>query len=116
MRARLRGFVRLVALASAGLAAVGVIPPTSAASAQSAATQVTTDKGAVVGSADGAVRSFYGIPYAAPPTGENRWASPKPAAKWDTPSKRPRLDLRACRTSAPRTVLRATQCPKTACR
>jgi para-nitrobenzyl esterase len=29
------------------------------------------------------VRIFKGIPYAAPPLGENRWKAPQPAAKWD---------------------------------
>jgi para-nitrobenzyl esterase len=29
------------------------------------------------------VRMFKGIPYAAPPIGENRWKAPQPAAKWD---------------------------------
>src|SRR6188472_2303208 len=30
-----------------------------------------------------AVRSYKGIPFAAPPTGDNRWRAPQPAAKWD---------------------------------
>src|SRR6185295_1041039 len=30
-----------------------------------------------------AVRVFKGIPFAAPPLGENRWRAPQPAAKWD---------------------------------
>ena len=29
------------------------------------------------------VRVFKGIPFAAPPTGENRWKAPQPAARWD---------------------------------
>jgi para-nitrobenzyl esterase len=29
------------------------------------------------------VRVFKGIPFAAPPLGENRWRAPQPAAKWD---------------------------------
>ena len=30
-----------------------------------------------------AVRVFKGIPFAAPPLGENRWKAPQPVAKWD---------------------------------
>src|SRR5215467_10495744 len=29
------------------------------------------------------VRVFKGIPFAAPPLGENRWRAPQPAAKWE---------------------------------
>src|SRR5215813_2182275 len=36
-----------------------------------------------VGSTQSTVRVFKGIPYAAPPLGENRWRAPQPAAKWD---------------------------------
>jgi len=36
-----------------------------------------------VGSTQPTVRVFRGIPYAAPPLGENRWRAPRPAAKWD---------------------------------
>ena len=48
--------------------------------------QVRIDTGAlagVVGSTQPTVRAFKGIPYAAPPLGENRWRAPQPAAKWD---------------------------------
>ncbi|MGH9616740.1 MAG: carboxylesterase/lipase family protein [Acidobacteriaceae bacterium] len=45
---------------------------------------VATDRGTVQGilSADGQVRAFLGIPYAAPPVGPLRWKPPQPAAKW----------------------------------
>src|SRR5262245_66518905 len=36
-----------------------------------------------VGSTQATVRVFKGIPYAAPPIGDNRWRAPQPAAKWD---------------------------------
>src|SRR5690348_13244428 len=45
---------------------------------------VKTDKGTVEGepSADGSVMAFKGIPYAAPPIGNLRWAPPAPAEPW----------------------------------
>ncbi|AHH22237.1 carboxylesterase [Nocardia nova SH22a] len=43
---------------------------------------VSTDIGAVRGSLGTDTRVFQGIPYAAPPVGELRWASPQPAASW----------------------------------
>ena len=43
---------------------------------------VQTDRGAVRGARDGAVWSFLGVPYAAPPVGELRWRAPAPAACW----------------------------------
>ena len=47
--------------------------------------QVKIDSGMVAGTASGqpTVRVFKGIPFAAPPLGENRWRAPQPAAKWD---------------------------------
>jgi para-nitrobenzyl esterase len=50
----------------------------------SAAAQVKTSSGLVEGaaSADGAVRMFKGIPFAAPPVGELRWRAPRPVAPW----------------------------------
>jgi para-nitrobenzyl esterase len=45
---------------------------------------VKTDDGKVHGKliANGAVRAFQGIPYAAPPVGDLRWKAPQPAAAW----------------------------------
>lgn len=46
--------------------------------------QIKTDKGKVEGAftADGKVRAFKGILYAAPPVGDLRWKPPQPAARW----------------------------------
>src|SRR5262245_23446460 len=48
--------------------------------------QVRIETGALAGTASTgqpSVRAFKGIPFAAPPLGENRWRAPQPAAKWD---------------------------------
>jgi para-nitrobenzyl esterase len=46
---------------------------------------VVTDRGVVVGHSDGAITSFLGIPYAAPPIGALRWRPPQPHAAWSAP-------------------------------
>ena len=45
----------------------------------------TTETGIVQGlpAADPRITSFKGIPFAAAPTGDNRWRAPQPAAKWE---------------------------------
>ena len=43
---------------------------------------VTIDTGTLHGTKTGGIRSFLGIPYAAPPVGDLRWRTPQPAAKW----------------------------------
>lgn len=45
---------------------------------------VMTRSGPVRGTVASDHRSFLGIPYAAPPIGERRWASPQPARPWET--------------------------------
>jgi para-nitrobenzyl esterase len=49
--------------------------------------QVRIDSGMVAGGMAGSdqptVLAFKGIPFAAPPLGENRWRAPQPVAKWD---------------------------------
>ena len=47
--------------------------------------QVKIDSGTIAGTISGqpTVRVFKGIPFAAPPLGENRWKAPQPVAKWD---------------------------------
>src|SRR5262249_31691917 len=41
------------------------------------------DNGVVEGTEQTGIRSFKGIPYAAPPVGNLRWKEPQPAAHWD---------------------------------
>jgi para-nitrobenzyl esterase len=41
-----------------------------------------TESGWLRGEADGDRVTFSGVPYAAPPTGDLRWASPEPPARW----------------------------------
>ena len=46
---------------------------------------VTVENGIIQGlpAADPRITSFKGIPFAAPPIGENRWRAPQPAKNWD---------------------------------
>ncbi len=45
--------------------------------------QVRIPSGIVEGRAEGGVRAFLGIPYAAPPVGDRRWKPPAPPASWE---------------------------------
>lgn len=53
-----------------------------AAPACAEGTEVRTDRGPVCGTAGGGVRSWLGVPYAAPPLGALRWAPPRPHDPW----------------------------------
>lgn len=46
--------------------------------------EVKTENGWVKGlpAADPRITAFKGIPFAAPPIGENRWRAPQPCADW----------------------------------
>ena len=43
---------------------------------------VRIDSGPIHGATSGSIRSFKGIPYAAPPLGNLRWRAPQPVASW----------------------------------
>ena len=67
------------------LAAASLVAAIADASA-SIPEQVKIETGLIEGTistSQPSVRVFKGIPFAAPPLGENRWRAPQPAAKWD---------------------------------
>ncbi|WP_295818843.1 carboxylesterase/lipase family protein [uncultured Deinococcus sp.] len=69
---------------SAGLRLLVVAASALLSGAQAQTVTVPTAQGPVVGSAT-PVQQFLGIPYAAPPTGPNRWKAPQPAPTWTAP-------------------------------
>ena len=62
----------------------GILLLPQALRAQLRSVEQRTANGVLEGviSADGKVRTFKGIPYAAPPVGPLRWKAPQPAAAW----------------------------------
>ncbi|MEV5602985.1 carboxylesterase family protein [Streptomyces sp. NPDC052299] len=88
---------RVTALAASVVGAAlttTALAPVADASERPLPTRVVTAEGPVRGAVAGAVRTFQGIPYAAPPTGERRWKKPQQALPWsDT------LDARAPRSA-----------------
>ena len=67
-------------LAGALLAGAAMFPATAATVTDQPT--VTAPAGAVRGRAEGPILAFKGIPYAAPPTGQNRWRPPLPIPQW----------------------------------
>ncbi|MFD0319259.1 carboxylesterase/lipase family protein [Streptomyces flavalbus] len=83
------------ALAALTTPLIAAAPAAGTPSSQQASTAgVMTAEGPVQGTATAAVRTFQGIPYAAPPTGERRWREPQPVHPWTTP-----LDARTPRSA-----------------
>ncbi|MDL4819316.1 carboxylesterase/lipase family protein [Actinomadura opuntiae] len=68
--------------ASACAGAAGATSANQAGTGHDHSTVISTDAGAVRGTLTASSRLFQGIPYAAPPTGPLRWASPRRAASW----------------------------------
>jgi para-nitrobenzyl esterase len=72
----------MLRLLAAALVAVLMLGP-SASPAQTTGPTVAIDAGRLAGTVDDAgMRSFRGIPYAAPPVGDLRWREPQPVAHW----------------------------------
>lgn len=88
-----RGAALTAATVSAALAVTLVAAgpaPAHSGGRGSLPARVATAEGPVQGLVTGAVRTFQGIPYAAPPTEERRWKEPRPVRPWSSP-----LDARA---------------------
>ena len=60
-----------------------VLAVSSVCKAAPAVDQVSVETGQIKGAISGGVVSFKGIPFAAPPEGNNRWRAPQPAERWD---------------------------------
>ncbi|MGA2576413.1 MAG: carboxylesterase family protein, partial [Bryobacteraceae bacterium] len=59
-------------------AACGIVGHAAAATVD----EVRVESGALKGAIAGGIVAFKGIPYAASPTGQNRWRAPQPVAAW----------------------------------
>ena len=84
----------------AALAAVAGMAAAAPAWAADGAVVVKTAGGPVQATERGAMRSFFGIPFAAPPVGALRWAAPAPAAPWTAPIARSKTAA-ACLQTGP---------------
>ena len=54
-----------------------------ASHASPASHPVKVTGGAIVGSRDGDLNEYFGIPFAAPPLGDLRWRAPRPVVRWE---------------------------------
>jgi para-nitrobenzyl esterase len=72
----------LVSAVFAAIGAMAVAVTAAPALAAPATVKVQVDSGALVGTVDGDVQSFKGVPYAAAPVGALRWAPPQRPAPW----------------------------------
>ncbi|WP_445620480.1 carboxylesterase/lipase family protein [Kushneria sp. Sum13] len=72
----------LKGLLTLGLLATPLWTWAQAASSDPAVTRVDIDTGALQGRSALDVTAFKGVPYATPPTGDNRWRPPQPVSPW----------------------------------
>ncbi|HYD27227.1 carboxylesterase/lipase family protein [Brevundimonas sp.] len=72
----------LAACLAGAVLACGVMSGAPAAAAVPDEPTVAAPAGALRGRAEADILTFKGIPYAAPPTGQNRWRPPLPATPW----------------------------------
>ena len=79
----LAGLLLVACGGQTGLGAPGSPAVSTAPGAQPELTSsVRVDGGQISGLDEGAVRTFRGIPYAAPPVGDLRWRPPEPVRSW----------------------------------
>ncbi|HVL42171.1 MAG TPA: carboxylesterase family protein, partial [Brevundimonas sp.] len=71
-----------MSLVSLFLAAVLIMTPSVV---ETPHPRATVEQGVLIGRTDGAVASFKGVPYAAPPVGPLRWRAPQRAGAWSQP-------------------------------
>jgi len=76
---------RPLSFALAALASVTLAACASMGGAAFAPDTAVTASGPVSAVPRGAMKSYFAIPYAAPPLGELRWRAPQPVASWSTP-------------------------------
>ena len=70
----LRSTISIAVVASVWLSAITV---------QGAGAIATTNARTIRGEVEGNLRTFRGIPFAAPPVGDLRWRPPQPLANWE---------------------------------
>jgi len=74
---------RSISILASSLSLMGILLLQSLGSALAEPTPpVSIEQGQVVGKMSGAIASYLGIPYAAPPVGPNRWRPPQPGENW----------------------------------
>lgn len=62
---------------------IAVLASAAHLASASLASPVATDAGLIEGVAEGGIRVYRGIPYAAAPIGDRRWRAPQQAPKWE---------------------------------